>query len=97
MKFFLLSEGKEKYCEAIRKYSGANDPNEETPFFLEATIFSKEKAVLLLGDLAEKPADSSKINKVGLWFKPWFYKHVETSLKKGEFEEFIPIREYLFR
>ena len=31
------------------------------------------------------------------WYKPWFYKHVETFLTKGESEEYIPLREYLLR
>ena len=31
------------------------------------------------------------------WYKPWFYKHVETFLTEGEGEEYIPLREYLLR
>jgi len=31
------------------------------------------------------------------WYKPWFYKHVETFLTLGETEEYIPLREYLLR
>ena len=31
------------------------------------------------------------------WYKPWFYKHVETFLAGGEGEEYIPLREYLLR
>ena len=31
------------------------------------------------------------------WYKPWFYKHVESFLDKGECEEYIPLREYLLR
>ncbi len=27
-------------------------------------------------------ADRGKINHVTKWYKPWFYKHVETYLKK---------------
>ena len=35
--------------------------------------------------------------QVGWWFKPWFYQHAETCLKKGEFVEYIPTREYYHR
>ncbi|KAJ6739413.1 24-DEHYDROCHOLESTEROL REDUCTASE, partial [Salix koriyanagi] len=37
------------------------------------------------------------INNVGWWFKPWFYQHAQTALKKGEFVEYIPTREYYHR
>ena len=40
---------------------------------------------------------AKKINNVTRWYKPWFYKHVETFLTKGESEEYIPLREYLLR
>ena len=34
---------------------------------------------------------------IARWYKPWFYKHVETFLAVGEHEEYIPLREYLLR
>lgn len=37
------------------------------------------------------------INEVGWWFKPWFYQHAETALKRGEFVEYIPTREFYHR
>ncbi|CAN6245515.1 unnamed protein product, partial [Urochloa humidicola] len=39
----------------------------------------------------------NKINRVGWWFKPWFYQYAQTALKKGEFVEYIPTREYYHR
>jgi delta24-sterol reductase len=41
----------------------------------------------------------SKSNRIGLWYKPWFYKHVESFLhKKGDgFVEYIPTRDYYHR
>ena len=38
-----------------------------------------------------------QVNHVTRWYKPWFYKHVETFLAAGEGEEYIPLREYLLR
>ena len=38
-----------------------------------------------------------QVNHVTRWYKPWFYKHVETFLSRGEGEEYIPLREYLLR
>ena len=42
-------------------------------------------------------AQKSKINNVTRWYKPWFYKHAESFLERGEGEEYIPLREYLLR
>ena len=43
------------------------------------------------------PRDGNKINRVGWWFKPWFYQYAQAALKKGEFMEYIPTREYYHR
>ena len=41
--------------------------------------------------------EPGKLNRLGLWFKPWFYKHVETFLKKGRRTEYMPTDDFLFR
>ena len=53
----------------------------------------------MVGNFAdiENYGQKSQINQVTKWYKPWFYKHVETFLTLGETEEFIPLREYLLR
>jgi delta24-sterol reductase len=45
----------------------------------------------------EAKKKGNKINNVGWWFKPWFYQHAQTALKRGEFVEYIPTREYYHR
>jgi len=96
---YIPVKGKEKYCEMIRTLSGAYDKDAILPDYLEATIYNKEEAVIMVGNFAdiENYEQKSKINQVTKWYKPWFYKHVETFLEKGEKEEFIPLREYLLR
>lgn len=37
------------------------------------------------------------MNKIGLWHKPWFFKHVETFLSYGKGIEYIPLRDYYHR
>ena len=37
------------------------------------------------------------LNNITQWYQPWFYKHVEESLKIGQHTELIPLREYLLR
>jgi len=96
---YIPVKGKEKYCEMIRTLSGAYDKDAKLPDYLEATIYNKEEAVIMVGNFAdiENYGQKSQINQVTKWYKPWFYKHVETFLTLGETEEFIPLREYLLR
>ncbi|KAK2724984.1 hypothetical protein QYM36_001439 [Artemia franciscana] len=96
---YIPIKGQKKYCDLIRQYSGAMDKDKETADYIEATIYSKEKAVLMVGnfedaDIAEK---SGKINRLSRWYKPWFYKYVETFLDRGESDEYIPLGDYLLR
>nr|KYP68372.1 Cell elongation protein diminuto [Cajanus cajan] len=56
--------------------------------------------VMMTGRYASKEEakkKGNKINSVGWWYKTWFYQHAETALKKGEFVEYIPTREYYHR
>lgn len=96
---YIPVHGKEKYCDMMRELSGANDKDRETADYLEATVYSKEEAVIMVGNFADVTTDEqrAKINHVTTWYKPWFYKHVEKFLTEGEAEEYIPLREYLLR
>lgn len=52
---------------------------------VEGIAYSKDTAVIMTGqfvtdDLVEK----DKINRQGLWFKPWFYQYVKTFLERGK-------------
>jgi len=65
--------------------------------FIECLAFSPNDSVLMVGNLTDK-ADRSKINEIGKYYKPWFYKHVESFLdKKGPVVEYIPLRDYYHR
>lgn len=84
----------QQYCDQLREMSIAAD----APHFLEATVFEKDHAVIMAGEFADAPADRSLINPLGRWYKPWFYKHVETFLwREQPGEEYIPLRHYLMR
>jgi len=70
------------------------------PDFVETMIYTRHEAVCMYGKYASKEEakkKGNKINQVGWWFKPWFYQHAQTALKKGEFVEYIPTREYYHR
>jgi Delta24-sterol reductase len=76
----------------------AESPN--APYFLEATIYSQDKAVIQMGEFCDKPtsaADRAKINGINWWWKPFYYKWVETFLEKGQADEFIPLMDYYHR
>jgi len=81
----------------------AND-DPKTPFFVESIAFGKETSVLMTGYLSatNRNDDDDKTpattNRIGWWWKPWFFKHVESKLQlKQATTEYIPIREYLMR
>ncbi|XP_013773171.1 delta(24)-sterol reductase-like isoform X1 [Limulus polyphemus] len=79
----------------IKKFtyeSTRKDPHQ----FVEALAFGPDRSVLMVADMTDQP-DPKKINKIGHYYKPWFYKHVETFLRKGPSEEYIPLQDYFHR
>ncbi|KAJ6639587.1 Delta(24)-sterol reductase [Pseudolycoriella hygida] len=96
---YLPVKGRDVYCNIMRDLSGANDKTKKTADYLEATVFSKDRAVIMIGNFADvnTDADWKKINPVSRWYKPWWFKYVETFLRKGEGDEFIPLEDYLLR
>ena len=63
---------------------------------IEGIMYTKNTAVIMTGTFVDN-YEPDKLNRMGLWFKPWFYKHVETFLKKGQRVEYIPTVDFLFR
>jgi len=68
------------------------------PDFVETLIYTPTEGVFMKGRYASaEEARRGKINRMGLWFKPWFYQHAGTALEKGEFVEYVPTRQYYHR
>jgi delta24-sterol reductase len=86
-----------EYCARLHELSSGKD----RPDFVEATIFSKEEAVVMSGQFATPttPQELAKVNPVNRWHKPWFFEHVRGFLQKdgGGGEEYVPLRDYLHR
>ncbi|XP_010541850.1 PREDICTED: delta(24)-sterol reductase [Tarenaya hassleriana] len=87
-----------------RAYTDSFAPKDRNPKkipdFVEGMIFTANEGVMMTGKYASKEEAKkrgNKINEIGWWFKPWFYQHAQTALKKGEFVEYIPTREYYHR
>ena len=63
---------------------------------VEGIMFTKDTAVVMTGTFVDN-YESGKLNRMGLWYKPWFYKHVETFLKSGPGIEYVPTQDFFFR
>lgn len=72
---------------------------ETAPGYVEATVYSRTESVIFTADFVDAPVgeERNKINRLNLWFKPWFYKHVQTFLQSGPDYEFVPIRHWFHR
>lgn len=95
---YLPVNGQKEYCEEIRKYSGCyGETDDKIPDYVEATIFSRNQAVIMLGEFSDYD-ENLPVNHITRWYKPWFYKHTESILKKGnKHTELIPLHGYLLR
>lgn len=88
------------YMDSFSPRDGDQDNSDKVPDFVETMIYNPTEAVCMTGRYASKEEAKKKgnvINSVGWWFKPWFYQHAQDALKKGEFVEYIPTREYYHR
>jgi len=86
---------KQQYYELTKKMACEENPCE----FLEATIYSQDTAVIQAANFAtkEEAEKSGRVNAINWWWKPYFYKHVESFLHKGPHDEYIPLRHFYHR
>lgn len=92
-----LQELAQAYADSFAPRDG--DPA-KIPDFVEGMIYSPIEGVMMTGVYASKEEakmTGNVINNQGWWFKPWFYQHAQTALKRGEFIEYIPTRDYYHR
>ena len=62
---------------------------------VEGIAYSKDTAVIMSGTFVEEcDVEWDKVNRLGRWYKPWFYHHVETFLEKGSAVEYIPTLDF---
>jgi delta24-sterol reductase len=66
--------------------------------FVEAIVYDRDSAVVMRGQFSDTIEPGGRLNRIGRWFKPWFYKHVQSHLDgDAEAVEYIPLREYYHR
>ncbi|OEL15426.1 Delta(24)-sterol reductase [Dichanthelium oligosanthes] len=96
-----LKEIAQAYADSFVPIRDGDDPAAKVvPDFVEGMVYSPSEGVMMTGVYAteeEAKKKGNKINRVGWWFKPWFYQYAETALTRGEFVEYIPTREYYHR
>ena len=81
-------------CEQFDQDCRATEQND----FVEALVYTRDTGVIMTGVLTDQKTQGGKVNSIGAWYKPWFYKHVEKLLNEGqEVVEYIPLRDYLHR
>ncbi|XP_049817461.1 delta(24)-sterol reductase-like [Aethina tumida] len=93
---YIPVKGQKNYCDMTRLLSGDDGTDYPVADYVETTIFNHDEAVIMTGDYADYDP-SLPVNHVTRWYKPWFYKYVETFIKRGKHTELIPLREYLLR
>jgi delta24-sterol reductase len=79
--------------------------------YVESLVFNKNQQVVMAGVMTDA-CEGAPCNSIGRWHKPWFFKYVQTMLKKkvpavgaGESKdslpivhtEYIPLRHYYHR
>jgi len=65
--------------------------------FVECLMYDKNRSVLMTGNMVDA-CEPDKLNEIGRWFKPWFFKHVEKFLdQKITATEYIPMKDYYHR
>jgi Delta24-sterol reductase len=66
--------------------------------FVEMLQFGRDEAVLMVGEFVDRPSGDGPINRIGRWYKPWFYSHVQGKLTKDEVRvEYLPLNDYYHR
>ncbi|MGJ0484180.1 MAG: FAD-binding oxidoreductase [Methylomicrobium sp.] len=70
----------------------------ENSDFVEGLVYGRDQAVIMVGRFADAVGPDGSLNAIGRWYKPWFYKHVQTYLKhRKEGVEYLPVRDYFHR
>mmetsp|Transcript_22729 Transcript_22729/g.22928 ORF Transcript_22729/g.22928 Transcript_22729/m.22928 type:complete len:609 (-) Transcript_22729:1029-2855(-) len=92
-----------EFASKLKELSESPNP----PAFLEATVYSLETAVIQVAEFADvtTPEQKRKVHAINWWWKPFYYKWVETFIKKGEGkkgkeregDEYIPLLHFYHR
>jgi len=83
--------------DMVEDFEEASRKTEENDF-VEGLVYSRDSAVIMRGNFTDEIGGDGTYNAIGRWYKPWFYKHVETYLNNRRAGvEYIPLRDYYHR
>lgn len=84
--------------DAIVDAFGQASADSQTHDFVEGLVYGRDQAVIMTGQYVDAVGKDGSLNAIGLWFKPWFYKHAQTYLERGQGGvEYLPVRDYFHR
>ncbi|KAH3867287.1 hypothetical protein DPMN_030413 [Dreissena polymorpha] len=89
---YFPAKSRQKMIERFEQETNKGSGNE----FVECLVYSENSGVIMTGNMTEE-AEADKINPIGYFWKPWFFKHVEQFLRIGSAVEYIPLRHYYHR
>jgi delta24-sterol reductase len=102
LEYFSVSD-RDQACKMLQEEAakGQEPETKGCADFIEGLAFSPSEYVIMLGYFATSP-DVSRINRIGRWYKPWFYRYVRgLAAKNGRNgqvgTDFIPLRDYYHR
>mmetsp|Transcript_26746 Transcript_26746/g.44183 ORF Transcript_26746/g.44183 Transcript_26746/m.44183 type:complete len:546 (-) Transcript_26746:114-1751(-) len=82
----------EQYLDAFEQES-----RDLTNDFVEGIVYTKEEGVIMKATLVDE-VNKKQVNRIGYFWKPWFYKYVQTFLSRGEtVTEYVPLTHYFHR
>jgi len=73
--------------------SACHDPDADS---VEGLMFTADTGVIMRGRFTSG-CERAKLNRLGRWYKPWFYTPARTFLEKGPAVEYIPTVEFFHR
>merc|ERR1712159_397815 len=95
---YIITNSPQELCAKMTALAESDD----APTFLEATVYTKDKAVIQCGDFVDGPDHAAgegndMINPINYFWKPFYYKHVESFMDKDGGVEIIPLKHYSHR
>jgi delta24-sterol reductase len=103
---YIMTKSAEELTKTMTKLSEADNDKKKSggvpTQFLEATVYSKQTAVVQTGEFCDAPTSAEEkamVNGVNYWFKPFYFRHLESLLLAGHdtYDEIIPLKHYYHR
>lgn len=84
---------------ALDHFARLSSAGDAAPAFVETLAFSLNEYVVMTGEEVDKPDPTNgETNTISWWWKPWFFKHVQSKLSDGApSTEYLLLRDYYHR